>query len=171
MAYSLTTPLILLAIFSLIYPALGVSQKALTNICSKTKTPDACVKYLNSDPTTATVELPQLLSLSISSTQRSSQAFLKMFTDIKDNSTRLELKKAAIIGLKYYEAIGEKLNQAYKMSESKQYKPSALVMAKALDLISKCGVEINAKSEMFKTFNNVMYFKSEVAHQIGVYIC
>ncbi|KAM7273269.1 hypothetical protein ACFE04_027933 [Oxalis oulophora] len=168
MASSFVTPLILLAICSLIYPTVGVNKKALTGICSKTKSPSACLKYLNSDPQTAVLSAQKLLSMTISSAQKLGEEHIKMFS-VMNVTMDKELKKDAIIGLKYYSAIEEKLMEAQKLSK-KQYSQSAHLLTKTLDLISKFEAETSAKSEFFKVFNDIMYFEVEVAEKINLYM-
>ncbi|KAM7273056.1 hypothetical protein ACFE04_027720 [Oxalis oulophora] len=171
MASCLGTHLILLAIFSLIYPAFGVSSKAITNICSKTQNPNACLDLLFSDPRTDSADLHQLLSIAISIAQITSQGHVDVLTLLKDKASNVKLKMGANIGWRYYQAIIVKLNEAYKLLESKEYKQSTKSLADALDLISKCGVEISRVSQLFAMFTYTMHLRCEIAMQTSIYIC
>ncbi|KAI6692318.1 hypothetical protein NL676_020028 [Syzygium grande] len=100
----------------------GVSQQTISTVCSQTQNDELCASLLNSDPRTASADLPLLSLVSIELTQKQAGRNRETVARLRDNATGdPALRKGYANCASLYGKVEADLRRAHELSEAKEY--------------------------------------------------
>ncbi|XP_039156171.1 uncharacterized protein LOC120287437 [Eucalyptus grandis] len=105
-----------------ISPCNGVSQQAISTVCSQTQSDELCASLLNGDPRTASADLPLFSLVSIELARKQAERNLETFARFRDNTTGdSQAQKGYANCTSLYGKVEADLRRAHELSEAKQY--------------------------------------------------